>query len=209
MFLISYFGRLRVYFLILVISFVSACTTKHTIELNPDIKNLPIPTLDKSPLTIGVYYTPEFINYEFRRKTNSVLLIVPAGKGSVALFDKVLPIMFVNVVQLKSWPISRDENPEISGVLIPSIESLDYNFAEGFFRAEIVYKFTLYSPDGQSIASWKVKGIEIRKLGGLFSTPEPRKDNAFDLVMQDAAAKFVMKFGEIPEVQKWLQRVVK
>jgi hypothetical protein len=187
--------------------FVAACTIKYTIELNPDIRNPP--TFDKLPLTIGVYYSTEFKNYEFRRKVHPKLLVIPAGKGSVAFFDKVLPIMFGNVVQLKTWPIPRQENPELSGILIPSIQTLEFYGVEGFLRAEIVYQFTLYSSDGQSIASWNVKGIGMRKLGFEFTSPETRIGQATDFAMQDAAVKFIIKFREIPEVQKWLQSVLK
>jgi hypothetical protein len=207
MFPIMNFRRLRIYFFILVMLFVASCTIKYTIELNPDIRNPPI--FDKLPLTIGIYYPAEFKNYEFRRKVQSKLWVIPAGKVSVALFDKVLPIMFGKVEQLNTWPISRQVNPELSGVLIPSIQTFDFYGVEGFLRAEIVYQFTLYSLNGQSIASWEVKGIGLRKLGFEFTSPETRIGQATDFAMQDAVAKFIIKFREIPEVQKWLQGVAK
>lgn len=206
--LIMSFHRLRIYVFVLLVLFAAACTIKYPIELNPDLRNPP--TFDKLPLTIGVYYSTEFKNYEFRqKKVHPKLWVIPAGKGSVALFDKVLPIMFGNVVQLKTWPVPRQENPELSGVLIPSIQTLELDGAEGFLRAVIIYQFTLYSSDGQSIASWTVKGIGMRKLGFEFTSAETRIGQATDFAMQDAAVKFIIKFREIPEVQKWLQSVVK
>jgi len=195
-------GRIRwiiTVFVIAIFLSVTACTTKHIREVNPVIDNPP--TVEVVPVTIGVYYPHEFVSYESRWGD---AWIFPVGKGSVALFDKVLPLMFKNVEHLKIRPDSGHNSQKIQGVLIPAIEAIAYNMKGWGYGVEITYQLQLFSMNGQTVASWKVKGTGVRKFGFDYLTHATPIGQVTEFAMQDAAINFMIIFEEDAAVKKWL-----
>ncbi len=192
-------------FVITILPLVTACTIKHTSEVNPVINNPP--AVEVIPVTIGIYYPPEFVRYESRVDTWPHIWFVPVGKGSVALFDKVLPLMFKNVVNLTNWPDSGQNIQKISGVLIPTIEAIAFNFNGWRYTAEITYHIQFFSANGQPVASWKVNGTGVRKVGFDYFGHATPLGQVTEFAMQDAATFFMIRFGEDAAVKKWLNAI--
>ncbi len=93
----------------------------------------------------------------------------------------------------------------------PKIEDADFTSPRMIVSladvtAEVIYRFTVYSPQGSRLASWKVKGIGKPSPGWFVWKTEPFS-KAMDLAMVDAARKFMTGFRDVPEVQQWLREV--
>lgn len=158
--------------------------------------------VDPLPVTIGVYYAPEFRTYasQFHPVAHSEdESLVPLGPASVMLFDRVLAGMFERVVQVESRPPLSPRAPDLSAVIEPQI----HNFkAPG--RVVIEYRFTIYEPNGHELASWVVSGR-----GGVIlnATPTTQITDAMASALRSAAAKFVAGFRDEPGVKSWLDRL--
>ena len=69
----------------------------------------PTPVLEKLPLTLGVYYDPDFRNHEFfdeattREETD---WLVRTGPAQVQMYNILLPGMFEKIVMLNELPRS-------------------------------------------------------------------------------------------------------
>ena len=67
----------------------------------------PQPVLDKLPITLGVYYDPEFRNHEFFDQASSrgeSDWIVRTGEAQTQMYDTLLGGMFEKVVMLNELP---------------------------------------------------------------------------------------------------------
>lgn len=188
-----------------VAALISGCS--HAIPLKASVDRPP--NINKLPLMIGVYYSPEFRTYQHARARGQVQFVAPQGQASAALFDQVLPMIFESVVPVPSRPPLAEASPKVAAVIEPKIEEFDFDFPWtpfGSYTAQIVYRLTLHSPEGTPFASWTVKGSGERG-SGLAATHAPLIGEAVDLAMQDAAMKFMVGFRDIPEVRRWLRRV--
>jgi hypothetical protein len=182
---------------------VSGCTTviplKATVEDPPSIAQM--------PLVVGVHYSPEFRTYEHEQSK----LVFPLGQSSVILFDQVLPMIFAQVVRVPSRTPLGGGEPRIAAVIEPNIEDASFSsppmiVSLADVTAEVIYQFTVYSSQGNRLASWKVRGIGNPSPGWFVWKTEPFS-KAMDLAMVDAARKFMTGFRDVPEVQRWLREV--
>ena len=88
----------------------------------------PQPVLDKLPITLGVYYDPEFRTHEFfdeattREETDWV---VKTGDAQVQMYNILLPGMFDKVVLLNDIPrrdrIDAVQGERVDAVLVPHV----------------------------------------------------------------------------------------
>jgi hypothetical protein len=159
------------------------------------------PRPEPVPLRIGVYYPPEFQSYTYRHHFSDTAWIL--GEPSVKLIREALALLFIEVVEVPRPSSGTDLRGDLAGVIEPRIAS-----AEALYMAElsvhVKYGFTLYSPRGESVASWEVTG----------RGQKPASTNPFDFMsilkwnfehaMQIAAWKFTSGFRDIPEVRRWL-----
>ncbi len=148
--------------------------------------------------TIGVYQSPEFLDYESTVKPYRL----PVGQASASLFQELFPKAFKKVVWVESIkPISTEE-PQLSAVIEPQIEAFQlYTFVVGrIFKVwtEIDYVFTVYSPEGVVLDSWSVKGSG-ESAGSLAIS------RAVNYAMEEAAWRFITSFNNIPEAKRWSQ----
>ncbi len=167
------------------------------------------PTGVQVPVTVGVYYSPEFKAREERIWRMGDRWDFPLGAASVALLDQAWPIMFEQPVPVSGRPPLGEGSPKVAAVIEPRIEAFDFGLPflkTGTYTAEITYRMTLYAPDGTSLASWTVRGAGARpgEMGFDFAGGPGR---ATDLAMQDAAAKLIGGFRDIPEVRRWLRQI--
>lgn len=178
----------------------------HAIPLTPTMSRPP--TVRQVPLAVGVFYSPEFRNYTHSGWRGGDRWDFPLGEASVKLFDQAFPIMFESLVPVSSRPPLAPDGRKLAAVIEPKIEGFDFNLPfikTGTYSAEITYRFTLHSMEGEPFASWTVKGVGAKP--GQFGFEFARwPGEAADLAMQDAATKLVTGFWDVPEVRLWLRK---
>jgi hypothetical protein len=188
-----------------VAALMAGCT--HAIPIKASLEAPP--NVAQVPVAVGVYYSAEFRAYEHLGARFGDRWAFPLGQGSVALFDRVFPVMFERTFPVQSLPPLNPGGPQLAAVIEPKIEEFDFTLPmlkTGTFSAEITYRFTLYSPQGDPVASWTVKGVGA-KPGEIGFELARWPGEAADLAMQDAATKFISGFRDVPEVRQWLRRV--
>jgi hypothetical protein len=137
----------RMLFVILVsTSLLYGCAVRRQVPLNP---TLPESTKrDKLPITIGIYYKPEFRNYKYAHANYRA----EVGHANLTLFNKALAAMFQRPVEIPQLPSSSAAARAVDVVIEPTIEEFDNA------PIEIIYRFNLYTSAGVKIASWTVPG---------------------------------------------------
>jgi len=192
--------------LLMVAVVLSGCTFNHVSELRPSLDNSTVK--EKLPLVVGVYYSPQFRDYEQARLKMVHRWIVPVGKASVTLFDKAFSILFDGVVLVEGIPTPAKRNDKVAAVIEPSIEEFDFELplALGDYTADVTYRITLRNSDGTGFASWTVEGHGRQGVGLGYLTHATPIGQVTDAAMQEAMRKFVDGFREVPEVRAWLRQ---
>lgn len=195
------YKRVRVFLLLGTFLVVLGCT--HSIPMK-GVLGTP-PAVERIPLKVGVYYSPEFRNYKHEGSRGGDRWDFPLGSASVSLFDRVFPETFISTMTVESRPPLS--GIKLDAVIEPKIEGFDFGIPflkTGTYTAEITYRFTLYSLKGDPVASWTVRGSGAKRgqIGFEFAR---WPGEAADLAMQDAATKFMNGFSDVTEVQRWIK----
>jgi len=167
------------------------------------------PRPDPIPLRIGVYYSPEFQSFTYRHHFSDTAWIL--GEPSVKLIREALGLLFIEVVEVPRPSSGTDLRGDLAGVIEPRIALAEAvywskeHINEGLpvQPVHVKYGFTLYSPRGESVASWDVGGRGEEPNSNPFAGVSMLKRN-FEHAMQKAAWKFTSGFRDIPEVRRWL-----
>lgn len=165
--------------------FLSGCVSN--IKVEPVLERPPL--VESLPLTVGIYFSPEFRTYRGSQCGFLYCNEYDLGPQSVALFEIIAAGLFDKVRAIDSMP-STDSNLNVAGILAPTIADFDVG------NQQITYRVTLYSPAGSEIGAWEVNGFTIHPF-----LPGTRTR----LAMRDAAAKFVKGFRKEPVVMRWLE----
>ena len=203
--------------LTMLVLLVAGCS--YTVKFDA---RLPVaPAVDQIPLHVGVYYSPEFVEYtkkaeligcgpNGRRDRWGIFYVFPVGTVSRDLFDQIVASMFATVTKTSGPPQSLNGAPSIDGLLEPRIESFDWDtvcsaeyFSSGKFMAKVRYVINLYdSLDGHLVASMPAEGqhTENPRLSKLSLDWNYGAKGA----IQDAMAKFILDFYDRSEVKAWV-----
>lgn len=191
--------------LLLSLAALAGCT--HAIPLKPALDR---PAgVQQVPLAVGVYYSAEFREYRHVGSRMGDQWDFALGPASVKLLDAALPMIFESIVPVPGKPPLAGGPGKLAAVLEPTIEEFDFSLPflkTGTYSAEIAYRFTLFSPAGEPLAAWSVRGRGDKpgQVGFEFAR---WPGEATDLAMQEAATKLVQGFREVPEVSVWLRRL--
>jgi len=179
----------------------AACTFERTVKLDA---RLPMPpAVDQMPLRIGVYYSPQFIQYTKKidvRKLN-LSLIFPVGITSKDLFDQITNSMFATVIKTSVLLPPSDDTSSIDGFLEPRIESfqssVDFSSWPVKYMSKVNYTINFYDGfDGHLVTSMLFEGWGFCLRSGY--------SYAAEMAMQDAMAQFMIDFPENLEIKLWL-----
>ncbi len=179
------------------------CTS--TVSVNPTVEGLAVPA--RLPLTMGIYYAPDFRTDE---KSYRYAVIFPVGRGSVALLDQALPLLFERTVPVPpTAPLGL--GLPVAATLEPAIEGFDYGRSgevrPAFYWTEVTYGFVLRSPQGDLLASWTVTGAGKAEGPSVLAGAADAWGRALERAMRDAVQQFVATFHGVPEVRQWLQGI--
>jgi hypothetical protein len=192
---------------------MGGCATKVMVE-----GDFPTPVLEKIPLTIGVYYDPEFRNHEFYDRATSreeTDWLVRTGEAQVKMYDTLLPGMFEKVVMLNELP-RRDRvdavmEEDVDAVLVPHVVELQYSIPNhtkiNVFEIWMRYRYELFSPEGDLLADWTMTSYGKTPTAFL-QTPGAAVNLAAVVALRDAGANFAMNFERVPEVKAWLDTLL-
>jgi hypothetical protein len=113
-----------------------------------------LPSVPKSPIRAGVYYSPQFSAQEFTRAGGSHIYVVPIGTASVRLFDDLYPRVFDKTVEMTSLSTEEFAAQSVDVVIAPSLEHFDFGIGmdSDSDRYSVSYRMTLYSGQGVPLA---------------------------------------------------------
>ena len=193
--------------LLLAFSLASLITAScsSTVTLDPKADR---PTgLRQLPLTVAVYHSPAFRAFERSADAygNKHQFVFPLGAASHALFQNVYPRIFEHVVQVESRLSDGKGRPTFSALIEPTIEAFRFpvQSLKGPYWAEIIYRFTLYTPEGNTLLSWTVRGSGEGGDGSIYGEYGPVA-RAAEHAIEIAALEFMKSFDEVPEVKRWV-----
>jgi hypothetical protein len=174
--------------------------------------NFPPPLLEPIPLSIGVWYPPEFSGHEFfdeaKGRAESDWL-VRTGAAQVDMWDGLLDGMFDRFKHMNAKPAPEQMNPAVDAVLIPRVQELQYAIPAHtnikVYEIWMRYGFELVTVNGDPIAEWTMTAYGKTPTAFLRSD-EAAVNLAAVVALRDAGAHFVTSFGKIPDVSQWLAR---
>ncbi len=174
----------------------------------------PPPTMEKLPLTIGVWYDVDFANHEFfdeaKSKKESSWL-VKTGHAQVQMWDTLLAGMFERVVPMAGPPGRGQINPSVDAVLIPEVAELQYAIPAQtnvkVYEIWIRYRLQLVTTGGDPIADWAMPAYG-KTPTALMQTDQAAVNLAAVMALRDAGANFATRFNQVPAVQAWLQEIL-
>lgn len=186
-----------------IASALAACGVTFEFPIDDPAPEQP-PLVEPLPVVIGVYYSPELRNYEHRSTCKidweEIAYNYRLGPASIAIFDYALAGMFQKVVAIEAWPPQSAETQPVYAVIQPAVESvvLPTPFSDcGSRTARITYRVTLYSPEGEHLASWKVSGQAASGLEMPVDWQGKKKlRRAVNDALRDAAANFIIGFRD-------------
>jgi len=176
--------------------------------------NFPPPTMEKLPLTIGVWYDPSFTNHEFfdeaKSRTESSWL-VKTGQAQVQMWNTLLNGMFARVVPMVGPPGPGEMNPTVDAVFIPEVAELQYALPVQtnikVYEIWIRYHLRLVTTAGAPIADWSMPAYGKTPTAFLQSD-QSAVNLAAVMALRDAGANFATSFSRVPEVQTWLKQTL-
>jgi hypothetical protein len=195
--------------LVLAVLLFAGCSTKEVVITG----NFPDPLMSPLPVTLGVWYAPEFESHEFfdeAKGRSESSWIVRTGEAQVQMWDKLLEGMFLRVARMDGKPAPDQMNPAVDAVLIPSIVELQYAIPAHtnvkVYEIWLRYGFELVSTRGEPIAEWTMTAYGKTPTAFLQSDEEAVR-LAGVVALRDAGAHFVTSFQKVPEVAQWLEEL--
>jgi hypothetical protein len=199
-------ARVRRVLFLGVLALAAGCSQSVKIKVDTEV---PVPTLSRIPLNMGLYYDLALRSYAYTENTEDRPdWKIESGESQVALFDRILPSMF----QAVTPAAGTSSVAGVAGVIAPSVVEMQFALpAEtktDLYEAWIKYRLQLYDSDGQLVAEWPVTGYGKAETA-LLKSKDDGLSTAINLAMRDAGAKLALGFEQVQEVRRWLARKTK
>jgi hypothetical protein len=153
------------------------------------------PLVTPLPLAVGVYYPPEFRDYESHASRSNDRRVdryhLRLGPASVALFDRILAAQFAEVRPVDRLPAPDDGEADLDAVI-------EVSFASAGLMS-VGYDLTLYAASGTVIAKFDADGATYSD-----RVDDETVSRGLRVAMRNAAAKFLVDFPDNPDVHAWL-----
>ena len=188
-----------------LIFFVQSCGTSSIVIEG----QYPSPNVTKIPLSIGVIYPHELIdfNYVEYSEIGEEEYRVQSGKSHRDLFDTLLPSMFERVVVLDS--IESAASQEVDIVFLPAIEEFQLALPSktklDVFEVWVKYNLRISDSEGKGIADWILTSYGKTPTRTMRSV-ENSINQAAVVALRDFASSFTLGFSQVPEIRQWLSQ---
>lgn len=160
--------------------------------------SVPVPLVDPMPVTVGIYYSPDFSQAKHDEERWGTDWKVDLGPYHVHMADKLFAAEFretVPVADIKSLPA----NPPYKAIIEPRIEQFSFitprDTGAKYFAVTIRYRLNVYTPEGALADSLTFTGYGSNGAGSGMTSTKPMVA-ATKAAMRDAAAKFLVQFPE-------------
>lgn len=201
--------KVRLGLLLLVLATYTGfgCTSTGVVPIDANLPNRPL--IETLPITLGVYYSPEFSTHESIEEVEGDSYKFNLGSDSVALFDQVFGSMFEKVIPVENLPPLRTDGTKVNAVIEPRIGYLRIGVVpqsqnvDEYCWVRIYYHIALYSPDGGLLALFRVDAVGESRPG--YSIGVKSFGEAMHFAMRDVAAQVMTGFSDEPGVREWLQ----
>jgi hypothetical protein len=163
--------------------------------------DIPPPLIERIPVVVGVHLPLEFTGkiYEEKREGGGQYSI-GLGKAQAAGFMRIMNAMFLRVVTVPSPASAATIDPEIRGVLEPTLEDFAFvtpvDSGTPLYAATLRYTIRLYTPKGELAESWTFTGYGSQTAGQIPGKGDEALATATRLAMRDAGAKLAAEFRE-------------
>ena len=188
-----------------LIFFVQSCGTSSIVIEG----QYPSPNVTKIPLSIGVIYPQELIdfNYVEYSEIGEEEYRVQSGQSHRDLFDTLLPSMFERVVVLDS--IESAVSQEVDIVFLPAIEEFQLALPSktklDVFEVWVKYNLRISDSEGEGIADWILTSYGKTPTRTMRSV-ENSINQAAVVALRDFASSFTLGFSQVPEIRQWLSQ---
>lgn len=188
-----------------LIFFVQSCGTSSIVIEG----QYPSPNVTKIPLSIGVIYPHELIdfNYVEYSEIGEEEYRVQSGQSHRDLFDALLPSMFERVVVLDS--IESAASQEVDIVFLPAIEEFQLALPSktklDVFEVWVKYNLRISDSEGKGIADWILTSYGKTPTRTMRSV-ENSINQAAVVALRDFASSFTLGFSQVPEIRQWLSQ---
>jgi hypothetical protein len=177
------------------------CSQSVKIKVDTEV---PVPTVSRIPLTMGVYYDPALRAYAYTEDTEDRPdWKIESGDSQIALFDRILASMFQAVTPVAATTGAGG----VAGVIAPRVAEMQFALpAETkteLYEAWIKYQLQLFDSDGQLVAEWPLTGYGKAETA-MLKSKDDGLSTAINLAMRDAGAKLVLGFEQVQEIRRWL-----
>jgi len=192
---------------VICLMLVAGCSTKEVTVTGM----FPPPIMEPLPITLGVWYEPDFISHEFYDEAKGraeSTWIVKTGEAQVQMWSQLLQNMFMEVRKFENKPAAGQMNLAVDAVLIPRVDELQYAIPAHtnikVYEIWMRYAFELVTTDGEPIAEWTMTAYGKTPTAFLQSDEEAVR-LAGVVALRDAGAHFITTFHKVPEVAQWLE----
>lgn len=187
-----------------LLTFFSGCDQSLELKVESEV---PMPLVDKIPMSMGVYYDENFKNYIYRENsTDRPNWAIESGPSQVALFNQILPSMFRDIRELDSLSTPA-ANGQVKAILVPSIEEMQFSLPRetrlDMYEVWIKYNIRLIETNGNLISEWPLTAYGKTETE-FMKNREDGLSGAMELALRDAGAKLAIGFPEVMEVKQWL-----
>ncbi|MDE0646401.1 MAG: hypothetical protein OXH84_09260 [Gammaproteobacteria bacterium] len=137
-------------FSVLGLSLLSACAGNIIVTADATV---PTPIVDPHPFNVGVYYSPELVEYVHEQKVaDRGSITIDLGRNQKTVFDRTFGQMFQEVVHVESL----DAIPQnVAGVIVPSIIDVQLmtprQSRNDYYEIWIRYSIDIILPDGTKL----------------------------------------------------------
>tara|TARA_B100001059_G_scaffold146935_1_gene146769 strand:- start:16387 stop:17007 length:621 start_codon:yes stop_codon:yes gene_type:complete len=169
----------------------------------------PSPNVNKIPLSIGVVYAQELINFNYVEysEIGEEEYSIKSGQSHRELFDALLPSMFEQVVVLDSAESAASQEVDI--IFLPVIEEFQLALPNktklDVFEVWIKYNLRISDTEGNGIADWILTSYGKTPTRSMRSV-ENSINQAAVIALRDFASSFSLGFSQVPEIRQWLSQ---
>jgi len=221
-------------FIIFLIVLTISCTAPVKPDLNS--VSLPDPAIDKLKVTVDIQYTDEFRTHKFVQHiprswdTFSYDIEIPVGPANVELFDELTNAMFAHVIRNDQIEHGIDKSYSADAVFKPLLKEMQFFvhpmqvMVTGLVLA---YEIHLYTLDNKELVVWTIRSdqkelsqsekfraalsclhnplylLDIRSVCPI----ENQMKKLFENATREIAAQFYARFGRLPEISAWLEKM--
>jgi len=179
----------------------AGCETEVPVETT-----IPEPLVEALPLTVGVYYEPDFSNYTYSEKASGTDWTINLGDSTIHMIDRVLAKSFAGVVLLDALPAEGATQAGVDFLLKPTVDEYAFltpqDAGVDFYSVSIRFQLFAYSPNGAPLDQWEINSYGRTRSKKL--NAKQSMSSATDQALRDAAATMVLDFRQRPQIQALL-----